>query len=189
MADLNTVELFKYARLYLGSNNWEEIRKTSKKELKLFQDTNISLDSSYFVCGNTSLLRKFKAFYLTRCLKKRPLYTECSLYEYAEGFSSIDKDEFGLNVSKDLLFLYMHEHIFTLGNSRTWLTETVINKIADRNRVGLITIILSELDMPEFENCGEMRVIKLGASISQATVQEALNDVKNNEPNNNDIYK
>ena len=124
------------------------------------------------------MLKKFKAFYLTRCLKKRPLFTQCSLYEYAEGMSSADRDEFGLNVSKDLLFLYMHQHIFTIGKSRAWLTETVINKIADRNRVGLVTIILSELEVSEFENCGEMKIINLGNFIKAIKAEEALKEIK-----------
>ena len=177
MADLNTVELFKYARLYLGPDNWDFIRSTTEKELALFKKVKLNMSSSYFVKGNKEILNKFKAFYLTRCLKNRPLFTQCSIYEYAEGMSSADKDEFGLNVSKDLLFLYMHEHIFSLGNSRLWLTETIINKVADRNRVGLITIILSEISVSEFEKCGEMKVVNLGGATISESTEEALKSI------------
>ncbi len=164
MSDTNVVDLFKYARLYLGPDNWEFIRKTSKEELLIFQSIDLNTSDSYFVKGNNSLLNKFKAFYLTRCLKKKPLYTQCSIYEYADGVCSADKDEFGLGVAKDLLFLYMHEHISSIGNSRKWLTETVVNRIADRNRIGLVTVILSETKVPEFEECGELKIIDLSSA-------------------------
>lgn len=171
MTDTNSTELFKYARLYLGMENWEFMKKTTPTELKMFQDTNVDIESSYFVKGNELILKKFKAFYLTRCLKKRPLYTQCSIYDYADGLSSADKDEFGLNVSKDLLFLYMHCHMTDLGRSRQWLTSTVVNKVADRNRIGLVTVILSEVNVPEFEDCGELKVVDFGGVITKAIMK------------------
>ena len=175
--DDETVDLFKQVRRYLGPDNWEVMRSTSESELLLFKKFDIDVDKSYYVKGNKSILGKFKSFYLTRCLKKHPIYYTCSLYEYAEGLSSADKDEFGLNVSKDLLFLYMHEHQPSLGNSRIWLTETVIGRVADRNRKGLVTVILSEIGVSEFEKCGEMEVIDLGGSIISSKVAEACKEI------------
>lgn len=173
MADTNNTELFKYLRLYLGQDSWNLLRKITPKELKMFQKVDINTDISYFVKGNQDILMKFKAFYLTRCVKKKSLYTQCSIYDYAEGFSTADNDEFGLSVSKDLLFLYMHCHITDLGRSRQWLTSTVINKIADRNRIGLVTVLLSEISVSEFETCGEMKVVDFGA-IATADILENM---------------
>ena len=179
--DDEKVELFKQIRLYLGTDNWEKMKETSESELLLFKKFDININKSYYVKGNQDILNKFKSFYLTRCLKKHPLYTTCSLYEYAEGMTSADKDEYGLSVSKDLLFLYMHKHGSFLGNSRVWLTETVINRIADRNRKGLVTVILSEMSMTEFEDCGEMDIIDLGGSIVSSRVAEACKEVNKNK--------
>lgn len=179
------IELFKYARLYLGVDNWKTMKETSSEELALFKQVNMSLNKSYFIMGNRKLLEKFKAFYLTRCLKKRPLYTQCSLYEYADGMSSADKDEFGLNVSKELLFLFMHEHVPSLGNSRKWLTETIINKVADRNIKGLVTIILSEVEVEEFEKCGELEVIDFQESIRSKNTVEILQSFQHDEESKN----
>ena len=176
--DDKKTELLKHIKRYLGEDNWSLIRETTKAEHSLFQKIKLDINKSYFILGNRKTLEKFKAFYLTRCLKKRPLYTSCSLYEYAEGVTSTDKDEFGLNVFKELLFLYMHEHMSTLGNSRIWLTETVINKIADRNIKGLVTIVLSEIDVKEFEDCGEMEVVNLKDPFQSIKTSKVLADFK-----------
>ena len=77
------LELIKFTRLYLGQTNWEYMKKTSKEELELFKKTPIDLNKSYFVLGSPELLNKYKAFYLTRCVKKRPLYSQYFMDEYA----------------------------------------------------------------------------------------------------------
>ena len=182
MTDAKLIELCKYVRLYLGPDNWAAIKATTEKEHLLFQKHDLIPHTSYFVKGKRDLLNKFKAFFLTRCLKERPLYVQCSFYEYVEGLSSADKDEFGLNVSKDLLFLYLHKHMYEVGRSRQWFVESAINRIADRNRAGLVTVILSEIGVPEIEECGEMKVINLGGAQSLETVKEILEE-DNSEDN------
>ena len=153
------LELLKFTRLYLGQTNWELIKKTSESELKLFQKFSIDLNTSYLVLGTEDLLKKYRAFFLTRCIKKRPLYAQYSMHDYASELSSPVKDDGGLNVDMDLIFLYRHRHLLALGRSEEWLEETVLNKVANRNRDGLVTVILSEVHMPTLENSEEMKII------------------------------
>ena len=169
------LELFKFARLYLGQTNWENLKKTSEKELALFQKYPINLEKSYIVYGSADMLKKFKAFYLTRCLKTRPLYMQCFITDYANELSSDTKDEYGLNVDQDLIFLYVHEHsVSTLGKSETWLMETTLNKVTSRNRDGLVTIILSEIKLPTLESSRELGVINLKGVVAAKSKEEAL---------------
>ena len=157
----DNVELFKFTRLYLGQENWEWAKKTSPEELKLFKKKPIVLNKSYLVYGSCELLNKFRAFYLTRCLKKRPLYSQFAMYDYANELSSSTKDEYGMNVDQDLIFLYRHKHSFSIGRSEDWIIETILNKVAIRDREGLVTVILSETKMPILEDSGELEVINL----------------------------
>lgn len=180
------LELFKFTRLYLGQTNWEFLKKITAGELQLFLKFPISLDKSYIVYGNKDLLNKFKAFYLTRCIKKRPLYSQYFISEYASTLSTNTKDDYGLNVDQDLIFLYRHSHMQTLGNSETWLLETILNKVAERNRDGLVTIILSEQRMSFLEESGEFEVINLSEVITNTTLKEALETIKGNENNSED---
>lgn len=172
------LELFKFARLYLGQSNWEYMQNTSDGELQLFKKFPINLKQSYIVYGNKDLLNKFKAFYLTRCLKSRPLYTQCFITDYANELTSGTKDDYGLNVDQDLVFLYIHKHsVSTLGRSETWLTETILNKVASRNRDGLVTLILSEVKVPSMEDSSEIEVINL----SEVHVKEGMKTILNRD--------
>ena len=180
------LELFKFTRLYLGQNNWEFLKKITKGELQLFQKFPINLNKSYIVYGNEELLNKFKAFYLTRCVKKRPLYSQYFILEYASTLSTNTKDEYGLNVDQDLIFLYRHNHMQTLGNSETWLLETILNKVAERNREGLVTVILSEQRMSFLEESKEFEVINLSEVITNKTLKEALETIKADEDNSSE---
>ena len=170
-------ELLEFTEKYLGEYNWNFFNKITKDELKLFQKFPIDVNQSYLVYGNTELLNKFKAFYLTRCVKKRPIYSQYFILEYAETLSGNTKDEFGLGIDQDLIFLYRHNHMQTLGNSETWLRETILNKIAERNRDGLVTIILSEQRMQTLENCGELSVINLSKVVLNKTIQEVTQSI------------
>ena len=172
------LELLKFTRLYLGQTNWELIKKTSENELKLFQKTPINLDKSYLVLGTEDLLKKYRAFFLTRCIKKRPLYAQYSMYDYATELSSGVKDDGGLNVDMDLVFLYRHKHQLTIGKSEDWLLETILNKVANRNRDGLVTVILSELRMPLLEECGELEVVNLSGAVIGERKQYVLQKIQ-----------
>ena len=175
------IELCKFARLYLGSSNWSWLQKTSKEELKLFKSFPINLATSYIVYGTPEMLSKFKAFYLTRCLKSRPLYMQCFIGDYANALMSSTKDEYGLNIDQDLIFLYIHEHsISEIGKSEMWLSGTILNKVASRNREGLVTIILSEIRVASLEAPREFKIIRLNKVMATASLQEAMTSIKNN---------
>ena len=184
------LELFKFTRLYLGQANWEYLKKTSEAELTLFQKQNVSLKDSYIIYGNKDLLNKFKAFYLTRCLKTRPLYMQCFIDDYAGSLMMNTKDEYGLNVDQDLIFLYIHEYsVSDLGRSEAWLTQTILNKVASRNREGLITIILSEVKVPSLAASSELSVIDLLEIKAIETKQEALKSCISNTEKNTSFNK
>lgn len=168
------VELLEQVKEFIGEENREILKKISGKEKELFIKSPIDIDKSYIVYGNRELLKKFKAFYLTRCVKKKPRYSQYFILEYAETLSGNTKDEFGLGVDKELIFLYRHEHMQTLGNSEIWLLETILNKVAERNRDGFVTIILSEQRMPYLEKSGELEIINLSKVIVHENIQMAL---------------
>ena len=164
---------------FLGDYYWALYQKIklNKKEFELFKKFPIDVNKSYLVYGNTDLLEKFKAFYLTRCIKKRPRYAQFFIREYAETLSGNTKDEFGLGVDFELLFIYRHNHMQTIGNSELWLCETVLNKIAERNRDGWVTVVLSEQRMPILEKCGELEIINLSKVVLNQTIQEVTQDM------------
>ena len=184
----NDLELFKFTKLYLGNNNWNYLKKTSKEEFELFKKYDIDLSKSYIVLGSSDLLNKFKAFYLTRCIKRRPLYDQFYMDVYASQISSTVKDDFGLNVDSDLIFLYKNNHSFTFGNSDAWLKETVLNKIANRNRDGLVTIILTEMSLPTLENSGELIPINLAGVIMNQNKTKSLSSISSYYKTDNNKY-
>ena len=174
----DNLELVKFLRLYLGQSNWEYLKKTTNEEQELFKKTPIDLNKSYFVFGTPELLNKYKAFYLTRCVKKRPLYSQYFMDDYAKELSSSTKDDYGLNVDQDLIFLYKNNHEYSFGNSEAWLKETVLNKIANRNRDGLVTVVLSELRMKTLEESGELVFINLAGKVASISTKKALESLK-----------
>ena len=168
------LDLSKQIRLYLGKTNWDNLKKASPKEHAMFQKQLIDLEQSYIVYGGRNLLLKFKAFYLTRCIKEKPLYMQCYIDEYAIALSSSTKDDYGLNIDQDLIFLYIHEYsVSDLGRSEAWLTETILNKVASRNRDGLRTIILSEVRVPSLACSAELKVIDFAG----VAMKEVMNKI------------
>ena len=169
----------KQVRLYLGKSNWEYIGKTTPAEHALFQKQELDLTKSYIIYGNRDLLLKFKAFYLTRCIKSKPLYMQCYVDEYASALMSNTKDDYGLNIDQDLIFLYIHEYsVSKLGRSEAWLTETILNKVASRNRDGLVTIVLSEVKVQPLTESPELEVINLSKVIIKESVRTILSESK-----------
>lgn len=170
--------LHKQVRLYLGKANWDYIAKTTEAEKALFQRQSLDLKKSYIVYGNRDLLLKFKTFYLTRCIKSKPLYMQCYIDEYASALTSNTKDEYGLNIDQDLIFLYIHEYsVSELGRSEAWLTGAILNKVASRNRDGLVTIILSEVKIPSLATSPELEVINL----SDVVIKEGMKAILSKE--------
>ena len=184
------IELAEYTRLYLGKVNWDLMRATTSEEQKLFLKFPLDMSQSYFVYGTEEILNKFRAFYLTRCVihKMRPLYMQYSLHEYTSALCAETPDTLEMNLDIELLFLYKHRHLFKVGHSDEWLNETVLSKVADRNRDKLVTIILSEVWMKALEASGEFKIINLlNSSEKRECIKSMPNGVgastsSNNEP-------
>ena len=113
---------------------------------------------------------------------------QCYIDEYATALTSSTKDEYGLNIDQDLIFLYIHEYsVSKIGRSEAWLTEAILNKVASRNRDGLVTIILSEVKVQPLAESPELEVINLSGVVIRESVRTILAESKfvNGEGNSN----
>lgn len=175
---------------YLGEYDWNIYsNEISKKEFKFFKEFPINVLKSYLVLGknNHKLLDKFKAYYLTRRYSeireknlKRSTPYEFDMLSYAKVLSSNTKEEYDLadTSQAELVFLYRHAHSSISEYSEAWLQNTILNKVAERNRDGLVTIILSEQHMLTLENSGEFEVINLSKVKQNQAIREALKGVQ-----------
>lgn len=145
---------------YLGEKEKGVLRTLTPPVLKLFMSKRIKLDVSYYVRGNRDLLSKFKAFYLATCLKEtnRPKYSMQMISDRAQMLSSGSTEELGAD---EVLFLYAHKVGKDIGKSEEWLAKTIINDVANRNRKGYVTVILSERNLDLIQECGELVTISL----------------------------
>lgn len=171
------LELMKQIRLYIGKENWSLARhKTTDKEKTLLKSLSFDITKSCFVFGKEDMLNKFRAFFLIRCAcaKLRPTFSQYSMNEYASVLSSGVRDDFGLNIDIELLFLYKHRHVYEIGKSNDWLNETILSKVADRNRDKLVTVVLSETRMPILESSGEFQIINLAGVLYTEEKKKAI---------------
>lgn len=145
---------------YLGEKEKAILATLTPPVLKLFMSKKIKLDKSYYVKGTRSLLNKFKAFYLATCLKEtnRPKYSLQMISDRAQMLSGGAVEELGAD---EVLFLYAHKVGKDLGKSEEWLAKTIINDVANRNRKGYVTIVLTERDIDLIRDCGELTPIYL----------------------------
>jgi hypothetical protein len=65
------------------------------------------------------------------------------------------------------------------------LTETILNKVASRNRDGLITVILSEVRVPSLEDSSELKVINLSNVATKGSTKIPTSSFINGEGNTN----
>lgn len=173
---MQDLELVKFIKDFVGDEGWSYMKGTSKEELALFKKHKIDLKKSYLVYGSPELLEKFNVFYLTRCIKNRPYYKRYYMDTYASALSSANNSE-DIMVDVDLLFLYKNNHSYSFGNSDAWLVETILNKVSNRNRDGLVTVILSEIALPDLENSGEFKVLNLSGITASLKKNEAIAEV------------
>lgn len=165
---------------YLGEKEKEVLKTLTPSVLKLFMSKRIKLDKSYYVRGNRDLLSKFKAFYLASCLKEvnRPKYSMQMISDRAQILSGGAIEELGAD---EVLFLYAHKVGKDLGKSEEWLAKTIINDIANRNRKGYVTIVLTERSIELIQDCGELIPIYLNPkqiSTNGTTTATKSNSVK-----------
>lgn len=175
---------------YLGTEKTKILDNFKPEDWKKFQELQLSTKKSYFVKGTPKRLKKFEAYFLFLCAYKKPLYKRYLIEEYkdiltAPANNSDDLDDVG--VDRELIFLYMHNVEMGVGNTTGWVTITILNKIANRNRHGNPTVVLSERDFPAFQSTEELEVIDLGgASISAQASAIAENIKKSKEQKDRD---
>lgn len=162
---------------YLGEKNREALSQMKLKMKETF-DKLLPLDKpiegAYFVKGTQSALLKFKAYFVSRCFKKRYEYATFMLKEYVEGLTENNDNElFVSGREKEVLFLYLHGSTSGSGGTNNWIASTTIDKTVNRKRKGQTTVILSEKNFPLIEDSKEIRVIDLGG----AQVAEVIQNV------------
>lgn len=160
---------------YLGEDTIRVIKSLSKKEYSLLKKLNVDPKKSYFVKGSRENLEKFMAYFLTKCVYDRPSFMKIMLKEYIDGYlEKNDEGTFLLGADKPLLFLYLHKETSGIGNTDAWLGASTLDKVANRNRKGLATVVLSERNFKMFEDSSEFITIGLGGEITSKSVEEAL---------------
>ena len=168
---------------YLGEKNLKNLRKVTPKERALYESLLPSVDKSYLVKGKSSSLKKFKAYFLARCFGKRYESATFMLKDYIEGLTDKDDDLFFSSSDKELLFLYIHGESSGWGNTDNWIASTTIDKVANRRRKGLKTVILSERDFPLLENTKELRIINLGGAEKAQKAEEVAQKIQGTSTN------
>ncbi len=161
----NQEEIMESIDSYLGESEIATLKTITKDKLKTFYKKGIKLGKSYFVKGDQETLKQFKAFYLVLVNKEsnRMKYSYRMLTEYLRTLGEGSIDDI---VVDELLFLYSHANeLYKTEASVAWVTATILNEVANRNRKQLVTIILSEKGMPELENSSELDVINFYTDI------------------------
>lgn len=177
---LKDINLIKFAKKFLGDYHWDYARKTTKEELELFKKNNIKSNKSYLVLGTPDVLNKFQAFYLTRCIKDKPDYKQFHLDSYVDAIFSDTMDESGLGIDVDLIFIYKNDCEFPSEKAESTICNAVLNKITNRNRDGLSTVILTEMQLPMLQKSKELEFINLLKLVrnSGLGLSEALKSIK-----------
>ena len=148
--------------IYLGEENLKYLQSITSVEYKKFKSLNLNPTESYFVKGSRKILQKFKAFFIAICAYERYSYSTFMLRDYVEGLAEKEDDlSFLAGAERELLFLYLHGESSGTGNTETWLASITVDKIANRKRKGLVTVILSERSFPIIESSEDVIVINL----------------------------
>ena len=164
---------------YLGEENYKVLKSITLDEYNELISFNISPVKSYFVKGVAPKLKKFQAYFIAVCSQKRYSYSTFMMKDYVTGLAERNDDlTFLMGADKELLFLYLHGETSGIGNTDAWLGYSALDKIANRNRKGLVTVVLSERDFPLFEGSSELEKINLGGAVTAKTVEAAVNKVK-----------
>lgn len=165
---------------YLGEREKEVLKTLTPSILKSFMQLRIKLNTSYYVYGTRTLLAQFKAFYLASCLKEvaRPKYGMQMITDRAQMLFEDSPEDLGAD---EVLFLYAHSNNVSTGKSEEWLARTIINDVANRNRKGYTTIILTERELPEIKRCGEL--IPVSLSSSKKSIKRIVDEISTADVN------
>lgn len=188
---INQEEIMESIDSYLGESEIETLKTITKEKLKTFLKKKVKLNTSYFIKGDQETLKQFKAFYLVLVNKgsNRMKYSYRMLTEYLRTLGEGTVDDI---VVDELLFLYSHDNeSYRTEASVAWVTSTILNEVANRNRKQLITILLSEKSIPELESSSEFELINFYTDKNEEKRAKALKKSTVNsiqEVNNNDKY-
>lgn len=160
---------------YVGEKVKKVLQKTTLKQLKLFESLVPNTKGAYFVKGSRKMLKRFQAYFIARCASKAYSYATFMLKEFIEGYTENSEDDaFIAGRGKDLLFLYLHGEAAGTGNTDTWMGKTALDKITNRKRKGLVTVVLSEREFPILEGSKELRVLDLGGAEKAVDTESAI---------------
>lgn len=168
-------DLFEEFRQYLGPKYNEILSTIKPKTLSVFTDLLKKVEKTvYFVKGDQEILKQFQAYFIAKCLKERYEYATFMLREYIDAkFDKSDNELFVSGSEKELVFLYLHSESTGSDNMDAWIFRSTLDKIINRKRKDLITVILSERSVPIFEKSKDVKVINLGGARKAQNIQNA----------------
>lgn len=169
-------------KAYVKESNVKILNKLTTKECDILESLITSTKGAYFVKGSRKSLKRFRAYFIAKCLFNKPRYATFMLKEYIEGLSEKNDDETFISGSeKELLFLHLHGEASGTGGTDNWIALATIDRVANRKRKGLTTVILSERDFPLMEGSKEFKVIDLGGSRKAINTEAAIQRVNNSK--------
>ena len=180
-------DVYSSIKEYLGKYA-DVLRDISIKEYETFTKLLPKVErKAYFVKGSESMLKKFKAYFIAKCVIERYDYASFMLKSYIEGLSTNNDNELFLaGISKELLFLYLHHEASGTGGTENWIATSTLDRMVNRKREGLITVLLSERTFPTIEKSKEITCIDLGGAKKGLDVKAALDSMKSKITNEGD---
>ena len=167
-------------KAYVKEENVKILNKLTLKECEILESLITSTKGSYFVKGSRKSLKRFRAYFIAKCLFNKPRYATFMLKDYIEGLAEKNDDEtFLAGSERELLFLHIHRESSGVGNTDSWMALATIDKVANRKRKGLTTVVLSEREFPLMEGSKEFKVIDLGGARKAISAEEAIQKIKN----------
>lgn len=167
-------------KAYVKEDNVKVLNKLTVKECDMLESLITSTKGAYFVKGSKKALKRFRAYFIAKCLYNKPRYATFMMKDYIEGLAEKNDDETFISGSeKELLFLHLHGEVSGSGGTDNWIALAAIDRIANRKRKGLTTVVLSERDFPLMEGSKELKVIDLGGSRKAMDAEAILQKLKN----------
>lgn len=167
---------------YVGIKVKELLKQITLKQMKSFDKKIGEITGAYFIKGSKGLLEKFQAYFIAKCAPKAYSYSTFMLKDFLSGLANNVGDELFLaGTGKDVLFLYLHGSLSGVGNTDNWIGTTTVDVAANRTRKKLITVVLSERDLPTMENSKEFKVISLGGAEKAKEITEVIEGMKSTE--------
>ena len=167
--------------VYLGKGRSKVLKTLTKDDWTNFSKLRINPKKSYFVKGSPEKLKKFEAYFLFLCAYRKPLFKKYLLEDYVQILSSPangnSEDLNDISIDKELILLYMPNMALGFGNTDGWVTVTILKKVANRNRQGNTTLILSERNFFPFQNTPELISIDIGGSAYNYQCEEIVGAV------------